>query len=47
MSSSTSKESNWLPAPKSEDFSLSVRAYWPEEAALIGKWTPPPAVKSN
>lgn len=22
-------------------------AYWPEEAALIGKWTPPPAVKLN
>lgn len=41
------KESNWLPAPKSEDFSLYVRAYWPEAAALTGKWTPPPAVKSN
>ncbi|KJK21446.1 hypothetical protein UB46_27420 [Burkholderiaceae bacterium 16] len=41
------KQSNWLPAPKSEDFSLYVRAYWPEAAALNGKWTPPPAVKSN
>ena len=41
------KESNWLPAPKGEDFSLYVRAYWPEAAVLNGKWTPPPAVKSN
>ncbi len=38
------KESNWLPAPKGEDFSLYVRAYWPQQAALDGQWTPP-AVK--
>lgn len=41
------KESNWLPAPKDEDFSLYVRAYWPEAVALNGKWTPPPAVRAN
>jgi hypothetical protein len=34
------KESNWLPAP-SGPFSLYVRAYWPENAILEGKWTPP------
>jgi hypothetical protein len=41
------KESNWLPAPKAADFSLYVRAYWPQEAITSGKWTPPPVVKSQ
>ena len=36
------KRANWLPAPANEDFSLYVRAYWPEPAALDGTWTPPP-----
>jgi hypothetical protein len=35
------KESNWLPAPKAADFSLFVRAYWPEPAITQGHWTPP------
>ncbi|WP_201743658.1 DUF1254 domain-containing protein [Roseiconus nitratireducens] len=34
------KESNWLPSPK-EDFSLYIRAYWPQEAITNGDWTPP------
>ncbi len=34
------KESNWLPSPKG-DFILMLRAYWPEESLLDGKWTPP------
>jgi hypothetical protein len=34
--------SNWLPAPKGEDFSLYLRAYWPEQAVTAGQWTPPP-----
>jgi hypothetical protein len=33
--------SNWLPAPKDEDFTLYIRAYWPEPAILDGTWTPP------
>ncbi|MGB3126041.1 MAG: DUF1254 domain-containing protein [Pseudomonas sp.] len=41
------KESNWLPAPKDADFSLYIRAYWPEAAALNGQWTPPPVIKGN
>ena len=41
------KESNWLPAPKGADFSLYIRAYWPEPAALNGQWTPPPVIKAN
>ena len=39
------QRANWLPAPKSEDFSLYIRAYWPEEAITSGKWTPPAVVK--
>jgi hypothetical protein len=39
------KESNWLPSPAGADFSLYVRAYWPEAAILDGSWTPPPVQK--
>lgn len=35
------KESNWLPAPKSGGFSMTLRLYWPRPAALDGSWTPP------
>jgi hypothetical protein len=35
---------NWLPSPKG-DFSLYIRAYWPEDAVLNGSWTPPAVVK--
>ena len=31
---------NWLPAPDA-DFSLYLRAYWPDPAILDGTWTPP------
>jgi hypothetical protein len=34
------KESNWLPAP-SGDFSIRLRAYWPDRAVLDGTWKPP------
>jgi len=34
------KESNWLPAPEGE-FSLYIRAYWPDEPIVDGAWTPP------
>lgn len=37
------KRANWLPAPK-DDFSLYLRAYWPREEILKGRWGPP-AVK--
>ncbi len=40
------KESNWLPVPKAADFSLFLRAYWPEEAITQGRWTPPAVDKS-
>jgi hypothetical protein len=34
------KESNWLPAPAG-DFSMWIRAYWPDKAILDGSWKPP------
>jgi hypothetical protein len=39
------KLSNWLPAPGG-DFSLYIRAYWPEGAITDGIWTPPPVERS-
>ncbi|WP_281663408.1 DUF1254 domain-containing protein [Paraburkholderia fungorum] len=39
------KLANWLPAPANEAFSLYVRAYWPQQPALDGGWTPPPIVR--
>lgn len=41
------REDNWLPSPQGEDFTLYVRAYWPEEPVLSGQWTPPPVSKSG
>jgi hypothetical protein len=41
------KESNWLPAPKDADFSLYIRAYWPQRAVLDEKWMPPAIRRIN
>ena len=41
------QRSNWLPAPKSADFSLYIRAYWPKAAVLDGSWTPPAVIRAN
>jgi hypothetical protein len=38
------QRSNWLQAPEG-DFSLYVRAYWPDAAILDGTWTPPAVVR--
>ena len=35
------QRANWLPAP-SGDFSLYIRAYWPDTPIVNGQWTPPP-----
>jgi len=40
------KEANWLPAPK-DSFNLTMRLYAPKDAALIGKWNPPPVRRTN
>src|SRR5271157_5459392 len=34
------KESNWLPAPMG-NFSIWLRAYWPDQTILDGTWQPP------
>lgn len=34
---------NWLPAP-ADDFSVFLRAYWPDQRILDGNWTPPAVV---
>jgi hypothetical protein len=39
------ERANWLPSPANADFSLFVRAYWPEDAIKGGQWTPPAVVK--
>jgi hypothetical protein len=41
------QRANWLPAPKDADFSLFIRAYWPQEAIASGKWTPPAVRKAG
>lgn len=38
---------NWLPAPKSGDFSLCIRSYWPKVEIADGSWTPPAVTKMN
>jgi hypothetical protein len=39
------KEANWLPAPASGPFSLTVRNYWPKKVVLDGTYTVPPVRK--
>jgi len=35
------KESNWLPAPKDDDFKLALRLYAPKKEVADGSWSPP------
>ncbi|MDT6961840.1 DUF1254 domain-containing protein [Cupriavidus sp. SZY C1] len=37
---------NWLPAPP-DAFNLMMRAYWPDQVLLDGKWMPPPVQRVN
>lgn len=39
------KEANWLPTPPSGAFSLTIRNFWPEDAALDGSYGVPPVRK--
>ncbi len=39
-----SDHGNWLPAPNG-DFSLYLRAYWPDQKILDGVWSPPAVLK--
>ena len=38
------KVANWLPIPKEGPFFLTMRLYWPKEAALNGDWKIPPVI---
>ncbi len=38
------KQSNWLPAP-ADEFSLYIRAYWPDAPITEGSWMPPAVTK--
>jgi hypothetical protein len=40
------KEANWLFTPEGP-FNLTMRLYAPKEAALVGKWSPPPVMRVN
>lgn len=40
------KEANWLPVPAAA-FSMTLRMYWPEEAALNGGWPMPTITKAS
>jgi len=43
---SADKVANWLPAPK-DDFELFLRAYWPKDEIMQGKWIPPMVTKAQ
>ncbi len=39
------REANWLPAPASGSFSLTVRDYWPKQTMIDGTYKLPPVKK--
>jgi hypothetical protein len=40
-------ESNWLPAPASGNFEVTLRLYGPKRAALEGRYAYPPIVRTS
>jgi hypothetical protein len=40
-STDSTKMPNWLPAPASGSFSMTLRLYWPKEPVLDKSWVPP------
>lgn len=40
------KASNWLPAP-ADEFSLYIRAYWPDAAIIERTWSPPAVTRTR
>ncbi|KAB8193658.1 DUF1214 domain-containing protein [Nonomuraea phyllanthi] len=39
------RHANWLPAP-AEEFTLYLRAYWPDASIIDGSWQPPAVVRA-
>lgn len=35
------REANWLPTPRSGEFTMNLRLYWPDARVIDGDWTPP------
>jgi hypothetical protein len=38
------RRASWLPTPAHQRFELSLRAYWPDDALLQDRWSPPAVV---
>jgi hypothetical protein len=38
------RRAHWLPTPAHQRFELSLRAYWPDDALLQERWSPPAVV---
>ena len=41
------RRANWLPTPDHQPFELSLRAYWPGDELLDGRWVPPALVPAG
>jgi hypothetical protein len=41
------KETNWLPAPRSDTFTMNLRLYWPKRELFNGSWSPPPVRRAS
>jgi hypothetical protein len=46
-SQGNAKEANWLPAPKTGPFWLTLRIYSPMEEVIKGAWVPPAIVRQK
>jgi hypothetical protein len=44
---SDQSDTNWLPVRDDQEFSLTMRLYWPEQAILDGEWIPPSVTRKN
>ena len=45
MDAADPRRPNWLPAPQSGPFNLTMRTYYPKQVTLDGDWKPPAVVQ--